>query len=279
MNFQTFTGATLADVFREAHDVLGEDAAVVDTRMVVTDTGRRVQIVAVREREVERFRGRLDPGPLPVAVARADGTAARPVVVAVVGPTGAGKTTTVAKMALNARAFGGRRVGLLTLDTFRVGALEQIQTYAEIAGLPLEVVYHAREVPDALARLAGCDLVLVDTPGRGPRAAADDGEWREIVAAIAPAEMHLVLPASLRPDIAEAVRDAYIPLGVTHLLLSKLDEVPGEAGVTDLVYRLDLPARWVADGQEVPTDLCAAAPRIMASLGRNAPVYAFPAVA
>jgi len=270
MRFETFTGPDLADVFRQAREVLGDDVAVVDTRVLVTELGRRVQVVAVREREVERFRHRLDPGPLPAAGGPA-GAPRRPVVVAVVGPTGAGKTTTVAKLALSARAFGGSRVGLLTLDTYRVGALEQIQTYAEIAALPLEVIYNAREVPDALARLAGCDVVIVDTPGRGPKAVDQDVEWREIVGLLDAAEIHLVLPATLRPDIAESVRDAYLPLGVTHLLLSKLDEVPGEIGVTDLAYRLDLPARWVTDGQNVPADLRTALPRILSSLGRSVP--------
>jgi flagellar biosynthesis protein FlhF len=265
MKFETFTGATLGEVFKQVREALGEDAVVADSRTVTTNAGRAVRVVAVREREVERFRERLTSEALPAGRG--------PLVLALVGPTGAGKTTTLAKLALSPHAFGGRRVGIVTLDTFRVGALEQIQTYAEVAGLPLEVVYDAREVPAAMERLAGCEVVLVDTPGRGPRARADDGEWRESLDAVAPAETHLVLPATLRPDIAEAIRDAYAPLGMTHLLLSKLDEVPDEAGVAELAYHADLPARWVADGQDVPGDLRPGVARILSSVGRPVPTH------
>ena len=183
---------------------------------------------------------------------------------ALVGPTGAGKTTTAAKLAVHPEAFGGRKVGLLTLDTYRVGALEQLEIVAEVARLPLEVAYAAGEVEGALRRLAACDVVIVDTPGRSPKADALNDEWRALLAAARPDETHLVLPATLRPDIAVSVHTAH---AATHLLLSKLDEVPGEAGVADLALALPLPARWVTDGQEIPADLRPAPARILASLG------------
>jgi flagellar biosynthesis protein FlhF len=190
-------------------------------------------------------------------------------VIALVGPTGAGKTTTAAKIALSPHAFGSRKVGLLTLDTYRVGAIEQIRTYADVAGMPLEVVYQAREVRDALSRLARCEVIVVDTPGRGPRAANDEMEWREVLAAIAPDETHLVVPASVSFDFASHVRTTYEPTGVTHSLITKLDELPGEAYAVALADRLGLPARWVADGQEVPVDLRGAVQRILHALSQT----------
>jgi flagellar biosynthesis protein FlhF len=270
MKLQTFSGADLSDVIRAATAALGEDVAIVDTRTTTRSGERRVQVLAVRGEDVERFRTRLEPGPFPQPARSSDGSASRPLRLALVGPTGAGKTTTAVKLALSPSAFGARKVGLLTLDTFRVGALEQIQTYADVGGLPLEVVYRAREVESALARLAHCDVVLIDTPGRGPRATAEEDEWRDVLRTLKPDEVHLVLPATLRTDVAESMCDAYQHAGVTHMLLSKLDEVPFESGVVELASRLGLRSRWVTDGQAVPTDLRIAVPRLLDSLGRSA---------
>ncbi|MBV9881218.1 MAG: hypothetical protein JO180_12015, partial [Gemmatirosa sp.] len=203
--------------------------------------------------EIERFRARLTPAP------------ERPSVIAFVGPTGAGKTTTAIKSALHPEAFGDRRVGFITLDTYRAGAVAQLETYAQVAGLPLEVVYDAADVAPAMARLAHCDVVIVDTPGRGPKAGGD-AEWQALLDAIAPDETHLVMPATTRGDVAEAVRDAG---AASHVLLTKLDEVPGESGVADLAARLDLPVRWIADGQAIPTDLAVGVPRLLQALGAD----------
>ncbi len=260
MRLETFRGPDLGSVTARATAVLGDDALVLRTRVLREGDGTVVEVTAAAAREVEWLRRQLEPGPLP---ARGSG---RPYVVALVGPTGAGKTTTLAKLATHAGAFGRKRVGLLTLDTYRAGALEQLGTYAEIAGLPLEAVYDAREVPDALKRLRTCDVVLVDTPGRSPRSRELNEGWRGILAAVAPDETHLVVPATVRTDVAMAVRDAFDAFGATHLLLTKLDEVPGETGVAELAMAMELPARWAADGQEIPEDLRPAGPRIVASL-------------
>jgi flagellar biosynthesis protein FlhF len=266
VNLQTFRGRDLQSVFAQAVASLGDDAMVVRSGSYDENGVTLVEIVAARAAEVDALRRRLDSAPLPIGSAHVPMTG-RPFVLALVGPTGAGKTTTIAKLAVNPRAFGGRRVGLLTLDTYRVGAMEQLGTFAEIAGLPMEVVYRPADVQEAMKRLSTCQVILVDTPGRSPRLSAAETEWGEALAALEPDEVHLTLPASLRFDLAHSVRDFFAPRGLTHLLLTKLDEVPGEVGVADLATRADLPTRWVADGQEVPADLRAAAPRILASLG------------
>jgi flagellar biosynthesis protein FlhF len=267
-----FRGADTTAVFREAGRVLGDDAVVLRT-VVHRDAGagERVEITAATASAVERFRARLSPAPL-VSLDRRRVGRAQPLTLAVVGPTGVGKTTTIAKLATAAQPFPDWTVGLLTLDARRTGALEQIHAFAEAAKLPLEVVYGAAEVPGALRRLGRCDVILVDTPGRSRRNATLAAEWDEILRVLAPDEVHLAVPASLRPDLAAHVRADFRTAGVTHALLTKLDEVPGDHGLAELAAELALPLRWVTDGQDVPADLHAGVPRVMAALGAPATV-------
>ena len=267
MNLQTFRGTDSLRVFEAARVALGDDVMVIRTRSY-REAGQSVfEILATTPADVAEFERRLDSAPLPLQGRTARRGSARPVVIALVGPTGAGKTTTIAKLAAHPRAFGERSVGLLTIDTYRVGAVEQLAIVADLAGLPLEVAYGPGEVEDAMRRLASCEVVLIDTPGRSPRAEQLNSEWGALLAEARPDEVHLVLPAILRGDIAEAVRRSFDVHGPTHLLLTKIDEVPGEVGVADLAGAMGLPARWITDGQEIPTDLRPAAPRILASLG------------
>ena len=269
-------GRDLAAVAVRAREAFGEEAVVLGTRVLRRGRDPLVEVVAAAASDVERFERRLTAAPLPTAPGR-------PTVVALVGPSGAGKTTTVAKLAVGAAAFAARRVGLLTLDTWRAGAVAQLDAYATVAALPLEVAYDARDAAQGLARLtgSGCDVVLVDTPGRGPRdgAAGADDDWRAMLAALAPDEVHLTLPATLRERVADAVRERHEPLGVTHALLTQLDEAPDEEGVTELAARLALPVRWVSDGQAVPHDLHPGVPRLLQTLGGFAGVLPAPAPA
>lgn len=267
MRLETFRGTDLQAVFEQARLALGEDAMVVRTSVERDGARSAVEVVAASAQEIQQLRGRLAAAAPRLPRSVGGRGASGPFILALVGPTGAGKTTTTAKLAVHPEAFGAQRVGVIALDTYRVGALEQLQTYAEIARLPLEIVYDAREVTGAIRRLFDCDVVLVDTPGRGPRSAQHNAEWRELLRLISPDEVHLVVPASIRVDVALAARESFAPFGVTHMLLSKLDEVPGQVGVADLAFELDLPARWVTDGQDVPSDLKPAASRILATLG------------
>src|SRR5512143_2545010 len=121
-------GPDLAPLLAQARTRHGEDVVVLNTRRVRQGGAFLYELAVADPREVERFRANLQPAPLPSGPAQVAGRTRRPRLVALVGPTGAGKTTTAAKLALHPRAFGGSRVGLMTLDTYRVAALEQIQT-------------------------------------------------------------------------------------------------------------------------------------------------------
>jgi flagellar biosynthesis protein FlhF len=190
----------------------------------------------------------------------------RPRVVALVGPTGAGKTTTIAKLATHVDAFGSQHVGLLTLDTHRAAGYEQLLAYADAAGLACAIAYDANEVVQAMRRLNSCDVILVDTAGRGP-AARQQHDVRQLLAALRPDEVHLVVPATVRLDLLEGIRAAHAAMRPTHTILTKLDEVPSDRMLGAMAHRLQLPLQWVTDGQNVPTDLRTAGAPILAPLG------------
>lgn len=268
MGPERFLGADISQVSERARRSLGEDVMILHTRTVRDGGVPLVEVLAAPASTIDRVRARLEPAPFPNGMRAADGAPYR---IALVGPTGAGKTTTAAKLAVRRGMFGAARPGLLTIDTYRVGGMEQLSTYAELGGVPFEVVYDASEVPAAMKRLSNCDVVIIDTPGRSPQSAELTERWRSLLDALAPNETHLVLPASLRQDLALDIARAYKPsrqhCGATHVLLSKIDEVPRESGIAELAMSLDLPARWVTDGQDVPSDLKPGVSRILRAYG------------
>ncbi len=271
MLLERFRGIDISHVSERARRSLGDDVMILHTRTVRDGGVPMVEVLAATSTTIDRVRERLEPTPFPKGMRTADG---RPYRIALVGPTGAGKTTTAAKLAVRRGMFGAARPGLLTLDTYRVGGMEQLATYAELADVPFEVVYDAREVDAAMRRLASCDVVIIDTPGRSPASAELTERWRALLDALTPDEVHLVLPATLRQDIAVDVARGYAASrqhrGATHVLLSKIDEVPQETGVADLALSVGLPTRWVTDGQDVPTDLKPGVSRILRAYGLSA---------
>ncbi|HEY0482231.1 MAG TPA: hypothetical protein VGD37_32145 [Kofleriaceae bacterium] len=173
-----------------------------------------------------------------------------------VGPTGAGKTTTIAKLAARAALIDGRRVGLVTLDNYRVGGVDQIRTFADLIGVRLEVA----ETPAALADLLGSapgpahDLTLIDTAGRSPR---DTAAIAELAAGIAglDLEVHLVVPAGSSAAQIDELVARYAALAPARLLFTKLDECERTPELVLAPPRTRLPITWVTTGQAVPEDI------------------------
>jgi flagellar biosynthesis protein FlhF len=187
-------------------------------------------------------------------------------VVALVGPTGVGKTTTVAKLAANAKLALGLKVGLVTVDTYRIAAVEQLRTYAEIIDLPLAVADAPDRMPGALDGLGPVDLALIDTAGRSPRDEVKIRELADFLAVARPDEIHLVLSAASGERSLRAVVDRFEPLGFDRLILTKLDEALGLGAVLGVVSRAARPISYLTTGQGVPDDIEPADPDRLAAL-------------
>lgn len=272
MPLDAYTGSDIRDLMTRAERAIGPDAVVIHTRRLSRwDGGTEYELLAgdpisvAEAGEWVLTDGTVDDlaDPVPVPPQRVD----RPgLIMALVGPTGAGKTTTIAKLAAHPRYFGNRVVGLITLDTYRVAAVEQLRTFAEIARLPLEVVHDAADAGRALRLLAHCEVVLIDTPGHGPRGRTERETVRRRLALLRPDEVHLVVTSGCRAGAAEAHIGLHRGWGLTHVIATKTDEYPDDWSVFEAAARERVPMRWCTDGQEVPSDIRPARPRLQAAM-------------
>ncbi len=177
-------------------------------------------------------------------------------VVMLVGPTGAGKTTTIAKLAAHAALVEGRRVRLITLDTFRIGGVDQIRTFADLIGVPLTVLDNAADLADDIEQNDGEDeLTLIDTAGRSPRDTAHVVELATAIASIRDLEVHLAIPAHASAHAIDELVTRYTPLSPSRLLFTKVDEQEAVPELLEAPRRTRLPITWVTTGQQVPEDL------------------------
>jgi flagellar biosynthesis protein FlhF len=184
-----------------------------------------------------------------------------PQVVALVGPTGVGKTTTVAKLAARFALQQERSVGLITLDTFRIGAVEQLKTYANITGVTMRVALDAAGFRDAIEQFSGRDIVLVDTAGQSPRDEESLAELLTLFPAEVKVEVHLVLSVTTRSRDLERILRHYAPVKASRLLLTKLDETTCHGALFGLPVASRLPLSYLTTGQNVPDDIEIATPR------------------
>ncbi len=178
-----------------------------------------------------------------------------PKVVALVGPTGVGKTTTIAKLAATFRLAHGKGVGLVTIDTYRIAAVEQLKVYADIIGIPVEVVMTPGSLKEALAKLADRDVVLIDTAGRSPSHKLHLHELKTFLEAVGEREVHLVLAATAsKANLLRAI-ESFAPVGVDRLLFTKIDEAATLGSVVSAAHAASAPISYLTVGQSVPDDL------------------------
>jgi flagellar biosynthesis protein FlhF len=175
-------------------------------------------------------------------------------VVVVVGPTGVGKTTTIAKLAARAALVAHEKVAILTLDSYRVGGEEQMRTYADLIGVPLTLVPTPGQLHAALAQVRRADRVFVDTAGRSPRDAAALTELAEAILGLSDAEVHLAMPAGMSATSMDVCFKRFSSLGLDRLLFTKLDEADDLGELVRAPARLGRPVAHITTGQQVPED-------------------------
>lgn len=181
-------------------------------------------------------------------------------IVLFVGPTGVGKSTTIAKIAGDLILRQKKKVGILTTDCYRMGAVEQMQSFASAAEIALETVFDLDQIDESLDRLASCDAVLVDTAGRSRIHTEHMEELRQICSRIHADEVHLVLAANTRDRDLEENVSRFRFLGVNRLVFTKIDETKVCSALYSLPVGEGIKISYLCSGQRIPDDLEAAQP-------------------
>ena len=183
------------------------------------------------------------------------GASGRPEIVIFVGPTGVGKTTTLAKIAARYLLNQKKSIGLITADTYRIAAAEQLKTYGEILGIPVSVAYTPADVREAINRHSDKDIIFIDTAGRSHRNKEQFEELKALIAASGADEIYLVLSATTSYKNCTEILESYDFLKKYRLIFTKTDETPVSGIILNVKYLTGRSLSYVANGQSVPDDI------------------------
>ncbi|EPY2289467.1 flagellar biosynthesis protein FlhF [Clostridium sporogenes] len=176
-------------------------------------------------------------------------------VTVLVGPTGVGKTTTIAKLAGKLSLIDKKKVGLITIDTYRIGAVEQLKTYADIMNIPFKVVFSIKDMEKAIIDLDYCDVILVDTTGRSSKNMMQISELRAFIEKIKEKSVHLVMSASTKNKDIETIIKGYTILEYENIIITKLDETSTYGSILTILDKGKKPISFITTGQDVPDDI------------------------
>jgi flagellar biosynthesis protein FlhF len=186
--------------------------------------------------------------------------------VMLVGPSGVGKTTTIAKLAALYALRQKRKVALITLDTYRVAAVEQLRVYGNILGLSVDVALTCEDLAGLLRMRKSADLILIDTAGRSPLDQTAMSELKQLVGPNRDVEAHLLLSAATREADLNVVWNRFMTLPLKSLIFSKVDETTQYGSIFNILQRINLPISYLSTGQRVPEDLEVATPKLLGEL-------------
>jgi flagellar biosynthesis protein FlhF len=190
----------------------------------------------------------------------------KPARIALVGPTGVGKTTTLLKLAGDFSLCRGKKVTILTADTFRLGAVEQLKAFSRVFKVGLRVALSPEEMIEALTELGGEDLILIDTPGGSQRDHLHQSQVEGFLQAAEPSAIHLVLSATSRASVIKECIKTFSALNADRLIFTKLDEAARLHEAFAAALGSGLPISYLGCGQEIPDDLEAATEERLAEL-------------
>lgn len=176
-------------------------------------------------------------------------------VITFVGPTGVGKTTTIAKLAGKFSLVEKKKVGLITVDTYRIGAVEQLKTYADIMNLPFKIVLTLKEMDEAIKSMRDCDIILVDTTGRSSKNKMQISELRAFVNNTHSLNINLVVSCTTKNKDIESIIDGYKQLKFQNVIITKLDETTTYGSIVNILKYAGKPVSYVTTGQNVPDDI------------------------
>lgn len=187
-------------------------------------------------------------------------------IVALAGPTGVGKTTTIAKLAAHFVLSRGAKTALITADTFRIAAIQQLKTYAEIIGAPMEVVFTPREMRSAVNRHIDKDLILMDTAGHSQKNAQQMFSLKDFMDAARPQEIHVVLSATTKTKDLLDVFSRFSVVPISQAIFTKLDETSEYGPILNVISSMGKPLSYVTTGQNVPQDIETVEPKKLARM-------------
>jgi flagellar biosynthesis protein FlhF len=175
--------------------------------------------------------------------------------VVLVGPTGVGKTTTIAKLAGRLSLLDKKKVGLITIDTYRIGAVEQLKTYADIMNIPFKVVFTMKEMESAVEAMKGCDVVLIDTTGRSSKNTMQISELRAFIEKVNTDNIHLVISSTTKNKDVTSITEGYKTLNYNNVIVTKLDETSSYGSILNILDAAKKPLSFITTGQNVPDDI------------------------
>jgi len=187
-------------------------------------------------------------------------------IVYIAGPTGVGKTTTIAKLAADQIFRLHKKVGFITADTYRISAIEQLRTYATILNVPLEVVQSPGDVQRAMQRLEHCDLILMDTAGRNYLNELFVAELHSLLAPSDVSETYLVLSLTSKVQDMKRITEHFSKYKLDKLIFTKLDETETTGAIFNLLSEYPFKVSFLTNGQNVPDDLLQADAKLMVEL-------------